>query len=168
MFVIACKFLKWTVFPDKKLVRYEIWNFFGKYFKWGDCDILHIPHHIQVKKRSIGCSRLRGSRRRGEALSFPKIQDGVCSTAEWRKSRKRREIFDRRRKGRNARARRKRWLPVEDWWTISPQPLRGEKTSTPLSNSHDVTSLSIIVSLLPNNFKSRDALIHFVVYFQVK
>ena len=34
-----------------------------------DCDILHIPHHIQAKKRSIGCSRLRGSRRRGEALS---------------------------------------------------------------------------------------------------
>ena len=33
------------------------------------CDILHIPHHIQVKKRSIGCIRLRGSRRRGGALS---------------------------------------------------------------------------------------------------
>ena len=65
----SLSFFKWTVFPDKKLVRYEIWNFFGKYFKWGDCDILHIPHHIQAKKRSIGCSRLRGSRRRGEALS---------------------------------------------------------------------------------------------------
>ena len=88
MFVIACKFFKWTVFPDKKLVRYEIWNFFGKYFKWGDCDNLHIPHHIQVKKRSIGCNRLRGSRRRGGALSPTKFQDGVCSTAEWRKSRK--------------------------------------------------------------------------------
>ena len=101
------------------------------------------------------------SRQRNSKMASARLQSGGNRG-------RRREIFDRRRKRRNARARRKRWLPVEGWWTISPQPLRGGRTSTPLTNSHDATIPLIIVSLLPNNFKSRDALINFVIYFQVK
>ena len=74
-------FLSMLPFSCYVYPRFDLYN----------CDILHIPHHIQVKKHLIGRIRLRGSRRRGEDILPSKIQDGVHSTAEWRKSRKRRE-----------------------------------------------------------------------------
>ena len=73
-----------------------------------------------------------------------------------------RESSSRRRKRR--RARRKCWLPVRAWMDITPKRLRGGSTSTPLKKSHDATLTFIAISLLPNNFKSRDTLIYCDIY----
>ena len=121
------------------------------------------PTIIQVKKPSIGRIRLRGSRRRGEDFSTSKIQDGVHSAIEWRKSRKRRENL--RLDGGRGGARAPEVLTSgRGFLDLVSQPLRRESTSTPLANSHDATLMPIVIPLLPNNFKSRDVLIYCVIY----
>ena len=105
------------------------------------------PTIIQVKKPSIERIRLRGSRRRGEDFSTSKTQDGVHSANRVEEiEEKEKESSSRRRKRRRARGGsadfRSRLLDS------IPQPLIGESTSTPLSNSHDATLALIVVPLL--------------------
>ena len=111
------------------------------------CDILHIPHHHpgqEAFNRTHSTPRIpkekRISRRRR-----PKMES--IRQIEWRKSRKRRENL--RLDGGRGGARAAEVLTSgQGFMDLVPQPLIGESTSTPLSNSHDATLALIVVPLL--------------------
>ena len=86
--VLVCLWLK-MVFPDKKLARYKIWNFFGDNFKWGRVwnfvslrsrESLSAEEEEKIRRRSkmapgFGARDQSQSRRRESLFRAPN-QDG--------------------------------------------------------------------------------------------
>ena len=126
----------------------------------GTVTFFTFPTIIQVKKTSIERSRLRESQKE-EMISQRRRPNRAIRLEEIEEKEK--ESSSRRRKRRRARCGsahfRSRLLDS------IPQPLIGESTSTPLSNSHDATLVLIVVSLLCHCCQIISNLVTFLFYY---